>query len=147
MGALVLCRDMQVFGGTGWTVVRARATVDEGVGKIREGFGFFTRGVRLLGSDVSSAGRLFYRAGAGASLKPREVQALGGVCSCLPCMAEGLQSILGDASWLDKAHCMAAQERSVCGVSMRFPWAVYCCMLFAVCQVHKAVNSQNNPLA
>ena len=32
------------------------------------------RGVRLLGSDVSSAGRLFYRAGAGASLKPREVR-------------------------------------------------------------------------
>lgn len=41
--------------------------------KVRDGAQFFTRGVRLLGSDISSAGRLFYRAGAGASLKPREV--------------------------------------------------------------------------
>ena len=67
-------RDAQVFAGAGWTMVRAKATVGEGVGKIREGVGFFNRGVRLLGSDVSSAGRLFYRAGAGASLKPREVR-------------------------------------------------------------------------
>ena len=70
----MLHRDAQVFAGTGWTLVRAQATVGEGVGKIREGVGFFNRGVRLLGSDVSSAGRLFYRAGAGASLKPREVR-------------------------------------------------------------------------
>ena len=86
-------RDAQVFAGTGWTLVRARATVGEGVGKIREGVGFFSRGVRLLGSDVSSAGRLFYRAGAGASLKPREVRAVAcpctgthrcGECSCTP---------------------------------------------------------------
>lgn len=69
-----MCRDAQVFAGTGWTLVRAKATMGEGVGKIREGIGFFNRGVRLLGSDVSSAGRLFYRAGAGASLKPREVR-------------------------------------------------------------------------
>ncbi|CAK0783736.1 hypothetical protein CVIRNUC_006935 [Coccomyxa viridis] len=68
--------DARVFAGTGWTLVRAQATMGEGAGKIREGIGFFTRGVRLLGSDVSSAGRLFYRAGAGASLRPREVQAL-----------------------------------------------------------------------
>ena len=70
----MLRRDAQVFAGTGWTLVRAQATVGEGVGKIREGVGFFNRGVRLLGSDVSSAGRLFYRAGAGASLKPREAR-------------------------------------------------------------------------
>jgi len=138
---------MQVFGGTGWTLVRARATVDEGVGKIREGFGFFTRGVRLLGSDVSSAGRLFYRAGAGASLKPREVQALCGIRSHPPCMAKGLQCILYDASWLDRAHCMAAQECSVCGVSLRFPWAVCYCKQLAVCQDHHAVGPQNNLLA
>lgn len=43
------------------------------VAQVRDGAQFFTRGVRLLGSDISSAGRLFYRAGAGASLKPREV--------------------------------------------------------------------------
>ena len=67
-------RDARVFAGTGWTLVRAQATMGEGAGKIREGIGFFTRGVRLLGSDVSSAGRLFYRAGAGASLRPREVR-------------------------------------------------------------------------
>lgn len=63
-----------MFAGAGWTLVRAKATAAEGLGKIREGARFVTRGVRLLGSDVSSAGRLFYRAGAGASLKPREVR-------------------------------------------------------------------------
>ena len=67
-GRAGVCRG-RVDAGAG-----AKATVGEGVGKIREGVGFFNRGVRLLGSDVSSAGRLFYRAGAGASLKPREVR-------------------------------------------------------------------------
>ena len=40
---------------------------------MREGTLFFTRGIRLLGTDLQSAGRLFTRAAAGASLKPREV--------------------------------------------------------------------------
>jgi hypothetical protein len=53
--------------------MRAQATAAEGIGKFRDGFEFFTRGIRLLGSDMSTAGRLFYRAAAGASLKPREV--------------------------------------------------------------------------
>ncbi|EIE25017.1 hypothetical protein COCSUDRAFT_40379 [Coccomyxa subellipsoidea C-169] len=68
--------DAEVFAGTGWTWVRAQAAVSDGVAKVRDGVMFFTRGVRLLGQDCSSAGRLFYRAGAGASLKPREVMAL-----------------------------------------------------------------------
>ncbi|BDA41254.1 probable mitochondrial proton/calcium exchanger protein at C-terminar half [Coccomyxa sp. Obi] len=68
--------DAEVFAGAGWTWMRTQAAVSDGVAKVRDGALFFTRGVRLLGSDISSAGRLFYRAGAGASLKPREVMAL-----------------------------------------------------------------------
>ncbi|CAL8462025.1 g1556 [Coccomyxa elongata] len=68
--------DAEVFAGAGWTWMRTQAAVSDGVAKVRDGAQFFTRGVRLLGSDISSAGRLFYRAGAGASLKPREVMAL-----------------------------------------------------------------------
>lgn len=52
--------------------MRAQATAAEGLGKFRDGFEFFTRGIRLLASDISASGRLFYRAAAGASLKPRE---------------------------------------------------------------------------
>ena len=63
-----------MFAGTGWTLVRAQATMGEGAGKIREGIGFLTLGVRLLGSDVASAGRVFYRACAGASVRRREVR-------------------------------------------------------------------------
>ena len=70
-------------------MVRAQAAVDEGVGKIREGVGFFSRGCRLLGSDLSSAGRLFYRAGAGASLKPREVH------TCFLSFHQTLQQCVG----------------------------------------------------
>ncbi|KAK9908964.1 hypothetical protein WJX75_005261 [Coccomyxa subellipsoidea] len=68
--------DAEVFAGAGWTWVRAQAAVSDGFAKVRDGVMFFTRGVRLLGQDCNSAGRLFYRAGAGASLKPREVMAL-----------------------------------------------------------------------
>lgn len=76
------CRDAEVFAGAGWTWVRAQAAVSEGAAKVRDGVGFFTRGCRLLGSDLSSAGRLFYRAGAGASLKPREVRCIALRCRC-----------------------------------------------------------------
>jgi len=41
-----------------------------------EGALFFSRGIRLLGTDVQAACGLFARAVAGASLKPREVAAL-----------------------------------------------------------------------
>ena len=51
-----------VFSGSGWTVVKLQAAVAESWGKVKEGVGFFTRGIRLLGSDMSSAGRLFSRA-------------------------------------------------------------------------------------
>ncbi len=39
--------------------------VKEGIAKIVEGVNFGTRGVRLLVSDVGSAGRLFWRAATG----------------------------------------------------------------------------------
>jgi hypothetical protein len=67
-------RDAEVFAGAGWTLVRAQAALGEGFGKVREGGVFFSRGLRLLWSDLRSAGRLFARAAAGASLKPREVR-------------------------------------------------------------------------
>jgi hypothetical protein len=51
---------------------------------VRDGVMFFTRGVRLLGQDCNSAGRLFYRAGAGASLKPREVRHLAPLLCFMP---------------------------------------------------------------
>ena len=112
-------RDAQVFAGAGWTVVRAQAAVDEGVGKIREGVGFFARGCRLLGSDLSSAGRLFYRAGAGASLKPREVQ------TCFLSLYLTLQQCIGtpslckhvmNESCLFTIICYAGTSRELCKV-------------------------------
>lgn len=51
-----------VFYGSGWTVVKVQAAIAESFGKVKEGVMFFSRGIRLLGSDISSAGRLFSRA-------------------------------------------------------------------------------------
>lgn len=51
-----------VFSGSGWTVVKVQAALAESLGKVKEGIMFFSRGIRLLGSDISSAGRLFSRA-------------------------------------------------------------------------------------
>ncbi len=67
-------READVFGGPGWTWVRAQGALRDAAAKVGEGGQFFTRGIRLLGSDVNSAAVLFYRAAAGASLKPREAR-------------------------------------------------------------------------
>ena len=58
----MFCREAIVFSGSGWTLVKVQAVYAEGVDKVKEGALFFSRGVRLLGSDISSAGRLFSRA-------------------------------------------------------------------------------------
>lgn len=55
---------------------RMQRTVTESVDKINEGVSFLSRGVRLLGTDVSSSATLFWRAVGGDTLKPREVQTL-----------------------------------------------------------------------
>ncbi|GFH21465.1 uncharacterized protein HaLaN_18775, partial [Haematococcus lacustris] len=52
------------------------AEVKEGLDKVREAVDFMTRGLRLLGSDIASAARLFGKAASGGTLKPREVSAL-----------------------------------------------------------------------
>lgn len=69
----------------------------EAFGKVGEGVGFLSRGVRLLGSDVGNAGRLFSKAALGGTLKPREVRLFAPVllasCSALrkdePCWYPG----------------------------------------------------------
>lgn len=68
--------EATVFAGNGWTWVRVTGSFRDAYGKVQDGWQFFTRGLRLLGSDVSQAGRLFTSAALGASLKPREVLAL-----------------------------------------------------------------------
>lgn len=60
-----------VFSGSGWTVVKLQTAVAESWGKVKEGVVFFSRGLRLLGSDISSAGRLFSRAVLGAPCRSR----------------------------------------------------------------------------
>ena len=57
-----------MFSGSGWTVVKVQAALAESLGKVKEGVMFFSRGIRLLGSDMSSAGRLFSRAVLGRRL-------------------------------------------------------------------------------
>ena len=56
-----------MFSGSGWTLVKVQSVFAEGIEKVKEGGLFFSRGVRLLGSDMSSAGRLFSRAVLGKS--------------------------------------------------------------------------------
>lgn len=68
--------DSQVFGGSGFSLVKVQMQTRQSVGKIIDGINFGVRGVRLLGADVGAAGRLFWRALLGGTLKPREVAAL-----------------------------------------------------------------------
>ena len=70
-----------MFGGRGITWIKVRLQVREAVGKVTEGVQFFTRGIRLLGSDCNNCGRLFYRAALGELLSK---SAFGPyVCPCL----------------------------------------------------------------
>ena len=85
---------------------------------MREGTLFFTRGIRLLGTDLQSAGRLFARAGAGASLKPREV--------CPP-LQSGLQvefvRFYLIRCWLGIDTCvLAVPKKDVLVHHIRFCW-------------------------
>lgn len=68
--------DTQVFGGQGFSLVKVQLQIREGVVKIVDGVLFGVRGIKLLLSDIGSAGKLFWRAVRGGTLKPREVQAL-----------------------------------------------------------------------
>lgn len=45
--------------------MRVTGSFRDAYGKVQDGWQFFTRGLRLLGSDVSQAGRLFTSAALG----------------------------------------------------------------------------------
>lgn len=68
--------DTTVFGGTGISLGKVQMQLRNALLKIWEALMFGVRGVRLLSSDIGAAGRLFWRAIVGGTLKPREVAAL-----------------------------------------------------------------------
>ena len=68
--------DDVVFGSPGFSLNKIQLQTRQAINTIKEGILFGGRGVRLLGSDVGAAGRLFWRALLGGTLKPREVAAL-----------------------------------------------------------------------
>ncbi len=68
--------DTTVFGGSGLSLGKMQMQLRQAISTITEAVNFGTRGVRLLGSDAGAAGRLFWRALLGGTLKPREVAAL-----------------------------------------------------------------------
>jgi len=68
--------DTTVFGGSGLSLSKMQMQVRQAVSTITDAANFGTRGVRLLGTDAGAAGRLFWRALLGGTLKPREVAAL-----------------------------------------------------------------------
>ena len=55
-----------MFVRTGFSLLRLQLAVNQNAAKVGEGVRFFTRGLRLLGSDVANGGQLFYRAALGA---------------------------------------------------------------------------------
>uniref|UniRef100_A0A7S3E6R9 Letm1 RBD domain-containing protein n=1 Tax=Rhodosorus marinus TaxID=101924 RepID=A0A7S3E6R9_9RHOD len=55
---------------------KAKRTLFDGVGKMKEGTEFFFRGLRLLAGDVAYAFRLIRKAAVGFILSPREVRTL-----------------------------------------------------------------------
>lgn len=68
--------DEAVFGGSGLSLNKVQLQVKNSIMKVMEAINFGARGVKLLGSDVGAASRIFLRALAGGTLKPREVAAL-----------------------------------------------------------------------
>lgn len=68
--------DTTVFGGSGLSLSKLQMQIRQAISTTTEAINFGTRGVRLLGSDAGAAGRLFWRALLGGTLKPREVAAL-----------------------------------------------------------------------
>lgn len=73
--------DQSVFGGSGLSVRKAQMAVKDATTKLREGADFFAVGIKLLGSDVGYAGKLFARAALFNTLKPREVSVRASACS------------------------------------------------------------------
>lgn len=71
------CRDAEVFGGSGWSIVKLQLQVKEARAKLVEGVLFGARGIRLLSSDVATSIRLFWRAVIG------EKQPLAAACMFL----------------------------------------------------------------
>ena len=59
------CRERQVFGGQGMSWLKIRLQIRETAHKVREATQFFSRGLRLMGSDLGNSGRLFVKAGSG----------------------------------------------------------------------------------
>eukprot|EP00877_Chromochloris_zofingiensis_P001136 jgi/Chrzof1/11022/Cz05g20210.t1 len=68
--------DTVVFGSNPFSPTKLKLQAKESIGKVGEGINFLLRGLRLLGSDTSNAGRLFTKAALGGTLKPREVAAI-----------------------------------------------------------------------
>lgn len=60
-------RDQVVFGGQGFSFTKARLQARDAFEKVREATVFMVRGVKLLGSDVDNAARLFGKAAMGKS--------------------------------------------------------------------------------
>ena len=54
-----------MFVRSGFSLLRLQLAVNQNAAKVGEGVRFFTRGLRLLGSDVANGGQLFYRAALG----------------------------------------------------------------------------------
>lgn len=120
-------READVFGGPGWTWVRAQGALRDAAAKVGEGGQFFTRGIRLLGSDVNSAAVLFYRAAAGASLKPREARpaprapALAPAPRGRPCGRQRLRVVVLEAPFPaseSREHRVQHAERPVCPTAL-----------------------------
>jgi len=73
MRARIGIPDQDVFGGSALSLRRAQLNLKSSLQKFREAFQFFVLGMRMLGTDIAYAGRLFGRAVLGNTLKPREV--------------------------------------------------------------------------
>lgn len=68
--------DEEVFPAWDLNWKQVIRSMKDSVAKVKEGAGFYSRGMRLFNADVSASIRLFWRAVLGDTLKPREVQTL-----------------------------------------------------------------------
>lgn len=100
-----------MFGGQGITWIKVRLKIRETVGKVTEGVQFFTRGIRLLGSDCNNCGRLFYRAALGMPL-PHYSPLHSTAVMVSSALGKHLHLVCRSGWQISRVWCLLLQKRS-----------------------------------
>ena len=108
-----------MFGGQGMSWLKIRLQIRETAHKVREATQFFSRGLRLMGSDLGNCGRLFVKAGSGGlSCRPTD-QGAPAACARKTSCCAGSAAGLSFSTW----QCDAAGQDQPPADNYNLLWA------------------------